>query len=235
MGKLIHIFFGALMTASALAQTETIPDANIPTPANPATKKEKPDLKVTAPISTLPSRNVGAAEMDSYVASIASAFLIQKQERDAFGQSQDPDAKPVIKVAPEQKLRRITPVLAIQFSEIIQKIVVTTIMPGEQRFLVGTRSIKRGDQFPLIFRGKQILVLVTEVTSQKISFRNLETGEIASRKLDMLPAGMTPGLHGITAPGMISDRANAPIELESDESTPGNSNFGNTTSSNSAP
>lgn len=225
MGKLIHIFVSALMASSAWAQTAATLDAKVPTPANPAPKVEKPAKpapKVAGPVSPLASRYVGAAEMDSYVESISSVFLIRKQERDAFGQSQDPDAKPVIKVVPEGKVRRIAPVLAIQFSEIIQKIIVTTIMPGEQRFLVGTRSIKRGDQLPLSFRGKQIRVQVTEVTSQQIGFRNVDTGEVAFRKLDMLPVGMTPGHHGITAPGMIPDRANAPIELESDNFPPGN-------------
>ena len=93
-------------------------------------------------------------------------------------------------------------------------------MPGEKRFLVGTRSIKQGDQIPLSFRGKQIRVQVTEVTSQQIAFKNLDNGETASRKLDMLPVGMTPGNRGISAPGMTLDRPNAPIELETADPDP---------------
>ena len=56
--------------------------------------------------------------------------------------------------------------------------------------------------------------MITEVTSRQISFRNQESGETAVRKLDMLPAGMVPGHNGITAPGMVLDRPNAPIDLE---------------------
>ena len=93
-------------------------------------------------------------------------------------------------------------------------------MPGEKRFLVGTRSFRQGEQIPLSFRGKQIPVRITEVNSQQISFKNLESGEIASRKLDMLPVGMTPGNRGITAPGMTLDRPNAPIELETGDPAP---------------
>ena len=105
----------------------------------------------------------------------------------------------------------------MRFADIIRLIIVTTIMPGEKRFLVGTRSFAQGDHIPLTFRNKQIRVEVTQVTSHQITFRNLENGEIASRKLDMLPAGMTPGLRGISAPGMVPDKPNAPIELESSE------------------
>lgn len=227
MGKLIHIFLGSMMTASAWAQSAAKLDAKAPMPAFPAAKVEKHAAKVAGPISPLASRYVGAADMNSYVESIASVFLIRKQERDAFGQSQDPDAKPLPKMDPVLKTRRIAPVLAIQFTEIIQKIIVTTIMPGEQRFLIGTRSIKRGEELPLSFRGKQIHVQVTEVSSRQIGFRNIATGEVAFRKLDMLPPGMTPGRQGLTAPGMIPDKANAPIELESDNSVSGNTFPGN--------
>ena len=230
MGKLIHIFLIAFIAASARAQPVDDPVAKAPAPLSTDAKQEKvskPAVKAAGPISPLPSRNVGASDMQSYVESIASIFQIRERERDSFGQSQDPDAKPVIKVAPEQKPKRPQPVLAVQFAEIIQKIVVTTIMPGEQRFLIGTRSVKRGDHLPLSFRGKQIRVQVTEVTAQQIGFRNLDTGEAAFRKLDMLPAGMTPGINGITAPGMIADRVNAPIELESGDPSPGNFTTGN--------
>jgi hypothetical protein len=98
-------------------------------------------------------------------------------------------------------------------------------MPGEKRFLLGTRSFKQGDIMPLNYRNKQIHALVTEVTSRQISFRNQDSGETAVRKLDMLPAGMTPGSHGISAPGMVPDRPNAPIDLEAAD--PVSSNFTN--------
>ncbi len=208
------------MASSAMAQPVVDSAPMAPGSGLPEAKVPASLPKEAGPASATPSRFVGTSELNAYVESLNSIFLIRSRVRDPFGQAQDPDAKPVIKAPVAQKAHHIAPVLAIQFSEIVQKIVVTTIMPGERRFLVGTRSVKQGDQLPLSFRGKQIRVEVTDVTSRQIEFRNLDTGEIASRKLDMLPIGMTPGHHGITAPGMTPDRPNAPIELEAGNPVP---------------
>jgi hypothetical protein len=213
----------ALGTSSITAQsaanfdTQTLaPEA----PAPPVEKTAKPVVtEVPAAIST-PSRQIGPTEMETYLASVASVFLSRGRTLDPFGMPQDPDAKPIVKAPVPGAVKRIAPIQATPFPEIIDKIVVTTIMPGEKRFLVGTRSIKQGEQIPLTFRGKQIRVQVTEVTSRQISFKNLDNGEMASRKLDMLPVGMTPGSRGITAPGMTLDRPNAPIELDAVEGAP---------------
>ena len=52
------------------------------------------------------------------------------------------------------------------------------------------------------------------MTSRQIEFRSLDNGEVASLKLNLLPVGMTPGTKSITAPGMVPDRPNAPLEIE---------------------
>lgn len=213
----------ACSMSSAFAQSAENFDTKTLTPEPPVTRVEKsakPAAEEVAPASTTPSRQIGPAELEAYMTSLASVFISRGRTLDPFGQLQDPDAKPIIKEPAPGLPKRIAPVLATPFPEIIQKIVVTTIMPGEKRFLVGTRSIKEGDQIPLSFRGKQIRVQVTEVTSRQIAFKNLDNGETASRKLDMLPVGMTPGLRGITAPGMTLDHPNAPIELETGDSAP---------------
>jgi hypothetical protein len=213
----------ALLSSAALAQSATnfdtkalTPDAPVPT----ETKVAKPVSTEAGPGITIPSRKVGPAELEAYMASLSSVFMIRERTLDPFGMPQDPDAKPIIKAPVAGAVKRIAPILATPFPEIIQKIVVTTIMPGEKRFLVGTKSVKQGDQLPLLFRGKQIITQVIEVTSRQIVFKNLDNGEVATRQLDMLPVGMTPGSHGIRAPGMTLDRSNAPIELESGDSAP---------------
>ncbi len=220
------VFILALLTSSAFGQsaanfdTQSLaPEASEPPPAK-AEKAGKPIVKEVPPANTTPSRQIGPAELEAYVTSLASVFSSRERATDPFGQLQDPDAKPVIRTPIASATKRIAPVQATPFADIVQLITVTTIMPGEKRFLVGTRSIKQGDQIPLEFRGKKIPVQVTEVTSQRIGFKNLDNGETATRKLDMLPVGMTPGSRGISAPGMTLDQPNAPIELEAPESVP---------------
>jgi hypothetical protein len=197
----LMIFWGLL---SARGQSANNFDTQKVSPYKPATEAAKDDqpgdiAATPAPVST------------------TSAFSIGKRPTDIFGQMQDPDAKPIIK-APVPGTKTRAPVLkATPLSDIVSLLEVTTIMPGEKRFLLGTRSVRLGDLLPISFRGKELQIQVTEVTSRQISFKNLQTGEIAVRKLDILPAGMTVGLRGMTPPGMIQERANAPIILEMTE------------------
>jgi hypothetical protein len=160
-----------------------------------------------------PSRRVSPEEFPGYIQAISAVLSIRSRDTDPFGQIQDPDAKPVVKPT-IAATKRIAPIQATPFSEIVQLIKVTTIMPGERRFLIGNRSVSQGDRIPLAFRGKNIPVEVAAVTSNRIQFRNLESGDTADLSLNLLPSGMKPGNDGIHAPGMIPDNPNAPIDLD---------------------
>jgi len=160
-----------------------------------------------------PSRRVSPEELPDYVRALSAVLSIRSRDTDPFGRIQDPDAKPIIKPT-IAATKRIAPMQATPFSEIVRLIKVTTIMPGERRFLIGNRSVSQGDRIPLAFRGKNIPVEVASVSSNRISFRNLDNGETAELSLRMMPAGMTPGNDGIHAPGMVPDNPNAPIDLD---------------------
>jgi hypothetical protein len=203
-----RILLALVLSSSALAKPEG--NVSAPPPASSSQQESKTADKA-------PSRLVDTADLAPYLESISAQFLIRGRVRDPFGKIQDPTVKPVVKAPTTSGIRRTAPVQTTPFADIVRKISITTVMPGEKRFLIGTRSFKQGEQMPLNFRGKTIRAQVTEVTSQQISFRNLESGENATRRLDLLPAGMTSGNHEITAPGMVPDRPNAPIELEAGE------------------
>jgi hypothetical protein len=160
-----------------------------------------------------PSRRVSPEELPEYVRALSAVLSIRSRDTDPFGRIQDPDAKPIVKPT-IAAAKRIAPIQATPFSEIVRLIKVTTIMPGERRFLIGNRSVSQGDRIPLAFRGKNIPVEVAAVSSNRISFRNLDNGETAELSLNMMPPGMTPGNDGIHAPGMIPDNPNAPIDLD---------------------
>lgn len=226
MGKLIHICLGVAMTSAALAQSAANFNTGSLAPAGAAPKADpsvKPKPKEEGPTTTTPSRFVGPAELDAYVQSLTSVLSIGNRTTDPFGQPQDPAAKPIIKNPVVKSTQRTPQLQATPFSEIVRLLVVNTIMPGERRFLVGTRSISQGDHIPFTYRGRQIRVEVMEVNSRQILFRNVDTNETASIRMKLLPEGMTPGHNGITAPGMVPDRPNAPIELEPNEPTVENS------------
>ena len=165
------------------------------------------------PINT-PSRFISGDEVPAYVKSIASVLDISKRPTDPFGQFQDPDAKPIIKPSVVKATKQAAPVQSTPFADIIGLIQVNTIMPGERRFLIGTRSFKQGDIFPINFRGRSIKTQITAVDAREIKFRNVESGETASLTLKLLPVGMTPGQGPITPPGMVPQIPNAPIDLD---------------------
>jgi hypothetical protein len=191
-----------------IAPSQAAKPAAAKTPATaPASADEAPTVAIG------PSRFVGKADLPAYVQSLTSILSMSNRATDPFGQFQDPEAKPIVKPTVAKVARR-TQTQVTPFSEIVERIQVTTIMPGEQRFLIGTRSFKKGDRFPINFRGRATNVEVAAVTASKIEFRSLDNGEVASLKLNMLPVGMTPGTNTITAPGMVPDRPNAPLEIE---------------------
>ncbi len=204
--------------AQSAASFGSKPAAAQAPPATPESHKQSPAATAAtpqkSPSSNSPSRHIGAAELPAYVETLTAMLSIRKRETDPFGQYQDPDAKPIMKPSVAATTRRAAPIQATPFSDIIRLIKVTTIMPGEKRFLIGTRSLKQGDRIPLSFRGRNINVEIAAVSSRHIEFRNLENGETAKLSLALLPVGMTPGTRGISAPGMVADRPNAPIDLD---------------------
>ncbi|MEO7099677.1 MAG: hypothetical protein ABI162_09975 [Luteolibacter sp.] len=218
MGKLIHICLGMTMTSVAFAQsaanfnTSNLAPTSPPPKSEPAAKSKGKNEGASTSIT--PSRFVGPAELDAYVNSLASSLSMRSRATDPFGQTQDPNVKQAPKNPVAKSSQRAPQLQATPFADIVRLLVVNTILPGQKRFLVGTRSFAQGEQIPLTYRGRQIKVQVVEVTSEHILFRNVETGETTALKMALLPPGVTHGIHGSTPPGMVADRPNAPIELE---------------------
>lgn len=189
------VFLSLLASVLAVANTQ---------PPPPLPQKDEPQK------GPEPSRYVAGEELESYVAAVAASLAIMTRNNDPFGKPQDParavvepEASPSAPVVPTQPL-----------SEIIALIRITTVMPGEKRFLIGSRSISQGQVLPLNYRGRLIRVQVTEVNSRQIDFKNLETGEVATHRLDLLPSGMTAGSEHAPAPGMTPAGRDAPLELD---------------------
>ncbi len=195
MGKVSSILVLALITTLATARV--------------------PENNTNESISPQPSRYAGQ-DTTPYTSAISSLFSIAKRVTDPFCQPQDPNAKPIIRPNNKTITRRTTTAEpAKQLSNIVGQIPITTIMPREKRFLVGSRSISEGESLTLNHQNKLIHTKVAEVSSGRIVFINTETGEQAVRTLSLLPAGMTPGQSQITPAGMLRNQLNAPLEIGS--------------------
>lgn len=177
----------------------------------------EPASTLAAEQKIVPSRYAGN-ETETYIKTLSSRLAISTRSTDPFGQAQDPTAKPAQPKATKATTNKTTPgSTAKPFNEIVKQIRVTTVMPGESRFLVGTRSISAGDSFPLVSQGRRYRVQVVEVTAEHILFRDLDSSENGELRLDVMPSGMSRGIRGVLAPGMQSSKADAPLELD----TPG--------------
>ncbi len=210
MGTLNHLCIGLALVSQGFAQSAT----RFQTPAVPPAAVPQAAAPVQESFAATPSRLVAPAAMESYLESMVSVFSAMSREKDPFGQVQDPDVKPAV-VATTPGLARRTVTQATPLSEIVSHLPITTIMPGEKSFLIGTRKVAVGQEVPLVWRGKTLRVVVTQVSSSRLSFRDAETGETGDRIMTLLPPGMSAGggLKQILAPGMVPDRANAPIDL----------------------
>ena len=208
----------------ASAQSATnfdVSDVADVTAAEPAAAESKeapqtpPKATAPGPVSLTPSRYVTPEDLESFVASMGAGLSIADRPTDPFGQYQDPNAKPVIRKT-NNTPKRATPVYkATPFSDVVSLIRVSTVMPAENKFLIGDREVLLGERIPVSFRGKDMSIEVVDVSSSEIRFRNIENGEAASLKLNLLPPGMTPGVGGvITAPGMVPKDRDATIRLD---------------------
>lgn len=201
---------GLLLLATAHAQEAPAPAG---TGANPPSSPGKEGPAATGEERT-PSR-YHLSNIEEHIAAIASRFAISRLETDPFGLTQDPSKKPA---APRiahatPRLRKNLP--PTPFKDVVGAIQVTAVMPSQQRFLVQSRSISRGDRFPILYRDKAVTAQVLHVSGSSITFRNVRTKEVAKLVLNMLPPGMTRDSGGVAGPpGLERDNPSAPLEVD---------------------
>ena len=196
-------------------------------PAAPAKAAPAPAPAAPAPVTADlgPSRYAGG-EIPAYVRGLSARFSIRKRATDPFGRYQDPDFKaPEPKVLAKSPTQRFRPEPPVAFADIIASISVNMVDPEKQQFLIAGRSFRKANIFPLqLPNGKQVKVQVVAVTANRIDFRNVDTGESAPLKLDMLPSGMKRGTGDISAPGIQPTGTDAPIQVQPSSLPPISSN-----------
>ena len=162
--------------------------------AEPAVEASTPDAApakaAPAEVAMIqPSRLIAGSPVEQ-VELLRARIAINTKERGPFGLNQDPGKQgSVFKLPPRRQAKRIkTP-----FVDVVKAVPVAAVFPSEQEFLVGSRTIRAGDEFPLVVRDEKITVRVESVRSRGVVFKNLKTGALATKRLDMLPDGITPG------------------------------------------
>ena len=217
------LIFGASALSFALAPQVHAQSADIFTEGQTESAVgSSEEEKEPEPVDERPSRLAGA-DIEAYTASRAAVFSMRNRKTDPFGLNQDPSVKPAVrKIASKLPVKRQIALPPKPLSDIVKLIRVTTIMPGEKKFLVGVRSFSEADEFPLIFRGKRMNMKVVEVSSRSILFQNLDNGDKASLETEMLPPGMMAGGDKMQPPGLISPLDNVALEVGTSNSLDAN-------------
>lgn len=152
--------------------------------------------------------------VEERIKSLKQQLAINKRERGPFGLYQNPSKTPVYSGPMKEKLRK-TP-----FHEFINEIQISVINAKEKEFLVGARIFRLGQVFPIV-RGKESLsVRVESVSRSRVSFKNLKTGEVAVRRLDDLPNGITASVGSLDVPGVTPNGSGDRATLFLKDNTP---------------
>ena len=216
--RMVVLSLSMLASVPAFSQSaEIFDDApitdSVPDGSPPAKQAQAP-----GPVDLQPSRFAGQ-DIEPYTAARAAVFSMRNRATDPFGLMQDPNAKPVIrKMVASGPSKRQAALPPTPLADIVKLIRVTTLMPGEKKFLVGTRSFSQGDEFPIVYRGKPIPIKILEVSSTRILFINTATKEKATLEMGLLPPGMIAGGKNMTPPGMVAPTVDQALTLESDSS-----------------
>ncbi len=210
-GLLVFMPGGGLVAQSA----EGLDKNEVGESAEASIKPVKEDKSPAQPVDILPSKFAGK-DARAYVKARAAIFSMRNRPTDPFGLFQDPDMKPIVRKpvvsAPNKRLAALPPT---PLADIVGRIRVTTIMPGEKKFLVGTRSFSEGDEFALSFQGKTMRMKVLEVTPNRILFRDLDKGEEAALQTGLLPPGMVISSgKDLRPPGMVSPVEELPLTVD---------------------
>jgi hypothetical protein len=210
------IFISALLAGASAALGQSA--KNFAPPAEAAESGEQADAPAPAPkvnpdLIQQPSRHLGL-DVDPYLTALLASFDMNDRDYGPFGKHQDPNFQPPKpKVAPKS-VPKFNPEPITPFVDIVAAIPVTTIISGQDKFLIGGRSFTVGDTLKLRTGIEQTTpAIVTAVDADRVTFRHGETDETAALSLRLMPSGMQPGSAEIQPAGVTPVGSEAPIEL----------------------
>jgi hypothetical protein len=208
MGKLITIITGIVFVTGAIAQTVKQVDSQSLSAAQ---------VPVELTLATKPSRLIGADAYQEYTDNISSKFQVNAKGLDPFGNSQDLTVTREVSSTPEDKVVKPN---RVSLSEIVKRLKIGMILHTEKKIVINKHSFTQGEAIPVIFNGQQVSLSLTAMTAQQLTFKNIATGETASRELNQMPTGMTLGKQQTTPLGMTSNSSNTLIDLGADNIAP---------------
>lgn len=217
-----HSTLTALLLAGLTTGTSAQSAENFQSPSGKleeATQKEATDAQMQiidkdteSELLASPSRYAGL-DLKSYVQAISSSFSMRTRDTDPFARNQDPNFKPIQPLIAKSKVKKFVKEPITPFSDIVERINITAVMPAQQTFLVGERSFTIGDRIKLdTGKNDPFAIHVVAIASDAVTFRHGTTGETANISLKLMPDGMSRG-QAVHPPGMAPKNSNAPLDV----------------------
>ncbi len=152
---------------------------------------------------------------DDRIAELKRRLSIAGRERGPFGLYQNPGKAPVIS-------RSSREIPKTSFRDFIKDIRISLINSREREFLVGARLFRLGQVFPIVRGGEKISVRVEAVGRSRVTFKNLQSGEIAVSRLDTLPDGVSAAGQPLRLQGITLRKKSEvePLRIESNSPPP---------------
>lgn len=207
----IHTILGPVLALPLAAQSLESIETDSPATAAPVASEAV--TKDTSKLISTPARYVGV-DADAYIRTHLASFEMRGRARDPFGRHQDPNFKPPTPVVAKKTVKKYKPEPVTPFSDIVEAIPITAIIPAKGQFLVGGRAFSVGSRLKLN-TGKEepLTVHVVGIDNNRVSFRHGITNETASHVLKMLPGGMIRGGGEDRPEGVIPANANDTIDI----------------------
>ena len=152
---------------------------------------------------------------DDRIAELKRRLSIAGRERGPFGLYQNPGKAPVIS-------RSSREIPKTSFRDFIKDIRISLINSREREFLVGARLFRLGQVFPIVRGGEKISVRVEAVDPSRVTFKNLQSGEVAVSRLDTLPDGVSAAGQPLRLQGITLRKKSEvePLRIESNSPPP---------------
>ena len=143
-------------------------------------------LPLASAVEVKPSRLVGPDQLKEQVTELSSRFAIGERSLDPFGQFQNPEAKEAV----EQQIKKIQiddGPRRFPFDQVVDRIPIAAVMPGQGEVMINGRLFKLGQEFPVRFKGRNFDVEIIKVRPGQVDFRNAKNGDVAVRKFNERP------------------------------------------------
>lgn len=181
-----------------------------PAAASGTLVKSPPDIEL---LKSKPSR-FAVGNIELYTTARVADLSMKGRATDPFGLFQDPDIKPVSKPTSPGGIKQPKGnFAAVPLAEIVKKMKVTTVMVKEKSFLSEGQVFKESGEVTINFQERTKRLKVLKVEPTQILFKDMDSGEEATLKTDVLPAGMNAGAEKIKPAGLVLPNENLPLIL----------------------